>query len=373
MTKNQKRVLAEIRRGGPRPASDLAEALGLHKGSVVQAVASLEKAGLLERVGKGYAGLRVKEQRPDFGQLVDVLKKTKDFESVCDALEMSPSALRAHIAAAEQSGLAIQLDNSGVRLGAPEREGVQETQVEPTVGSWYKIGVVSDLHLGSKYCLRPQIVDLVGRMYAVGVRDILIPGDLLDGCYRHGEFELVYSGIEDQTQDLYRTLPQLDGLRYHFITGNHDFTFTEKTGVDVGKYIAAGRSDLISYGDRAATLAIGGTTVRMLHPSGGAAYAMSYNLQKFIEAFGSGDKPGIFLVGHYHKSCYINARGVHAMLCPTMQGPGSAFGKSLGKGPMAIGGLLLKWRLTRHATIRDFNYRQISYFKREMVHDVQNP
>lgn len=373
MTKNQKLVLQAIK-AGARSSVQLAADLGLHRSAVVAAVQALEKAGLLDRGGKkDYTDLRVTEAKLDFSPLLKEMQKTKDFETLCDRLDMSPRSLRAHIAAAERSGLAIQLDNLGVRLGMPEVEGAQPTQVEPTVGGWYKIGVVSDLHFGSKYCLRPQIVDLVGRMHTSGVRDILIPGDLLDGCYRHGEFELVYSGIEDQAQDLYRTLPQLDGLRYHFITGNHDFTFTEKTGVDVGKYIAAGRPDLISYGDRAATLAIGGTTVRMLHPSGGAAYAMSYNLQKFIEAFGSGDKPGIFLVGHYHKSCYINARGVHAMLCPTMQGPGSAFGKSLGKGPMSIGGLLLKWRLTRHATIRDFNYRQISYFKREMVHDVQNP
>lgn len=306
----------------------------------------------------------------DFSRLVKESRKSPTLEQLCNALDLSPNATRDMIKRARESGIALKVGHGNIGIGFDENDEIHDVGVPPTVGETFRMGVISDLHLGSKYCLRREIVDCVGRIYRSGARDILMVGDLLDGCYRHGEFELKYSGIEDQTADLYRTLPQMDGLRYHAITGNHDFTFTEKTGLDVGAYITGhfnqrGRRDIKFYGDRAATLRIGGTTVRMLHPCGSCSYAVSYKLQKFVEAFDSAEKPGILVVGHWHRSCYIYTRGVHAFACPTLQGPGSAFGKSLGLGPQAIGGLLMKWKLTKFKTIRELTFKPISYFKHE--------
>lgn len=333
------------RRGMPSPGSFCGES------SVVLPVASDEQDG-------------------DMAHLVRALSKTPTFEQLCDLMNMSPSSTRGLLKRAKASGVAIKTGHGHVGIGFDETGEIHSAGPPPTIGERFKVGVMSDLHLGSKYCLRNEIVDCANRIYRSGARDILIPGDLLDGCYRHGEFELKYSGLEDQTKDLIRTLPQLNGLRYHAVTGNHDYTFTEKTGADVGAYITGqfakrGRTDITFYGDRAATLRIGGTTVRMLHPSGSCSYAVSYKLAKFVEAFSSAEKPGVLLVGHYHRSCYIYTRGVHTIACPTLQGPGSAFGKSLGLGPQAIGGLSLSWRLTKFQTLREFNIRAINYFKYE--------
>jgi len=306
----------------------------------------------------------------DLAPLVKALSKSPTFEQLCDSMGMSPSATRGLIARAKESGIAVKIGHGHVGIGFDDNDDIHQAGPPPTVRGVFRVGVISDLHLGSKYCLRKEIADCVARIYKSGARDVLIPGDLLDGCYRHGEFELRYSGLEDQTKDLFNTLPRFDGLKYHAITGNHDFTFTEKTGVDVGAHITGyfssrGRSDIKFYGDRAATLRIGGTTVRLLHPCGSCSYAVSYKLAKFVEAFSSAEKPGVLLVGHYHRSCYIYTRGVHTIACPTLQGPGSAFGKSLGLGPQAIGGLLLSWRLTKFQTLREFNIRSINYFKHE--------
>jgi predicted phosphodiesterase len=306
----------------------------------------------------------------DIAQLVKCLSRSPTFERLCDSMDMSPSATRDLISRAKAAGIAVKIGHGHVGIGFDDSDEIHQAGPPPTVGGVFKVGVMSDLHLGSKYCLRREIADCANRIHRAGARDILIPGDILDGCYRHGEFELKYSGLEDQTNDFIKTLPRLDGLRYHAITGNHDYTFTEKTGVDVGAYIAGqfaskGRTDITFYGDRAATLRIGGTTVRLLHPCGSCSYAVSYKLAKFVEAFSSAEKPGVLLVGHYHRSCYIYTRGVHTIACPTLQGPGSAFGKSLGLGPQAIGGLLLSWRLTKFQTLREFNIRSINYFKHE--------
>jgi predicted phosphodiesterase len=306
----------------------------------------------------------------DFQPLVDALKKSPTFDSLCSTLDLSPARARDLLSRARAAGYAVRVGAEVVGIGHDETSDVRDIEVPPTEGGRFKIGVVSDLHAGSKYCLRAQLRDCIERMYSRGVRDILIPGDLTDGCYKHGVFELKYSGIQDQIADLERMLPKKEGLRYHAISGNHDFTFSEKTGLDFGGvcegyFRSRGRVDLRCYGDRAATLRVGGTTVRLLHPSGSCSYAISYKLQKFVEAFDSGEKPGILLVGHYHRSCYIYTRGVHAFAVPTFQGPGSAFGKSLGLGPQAIGGLILSWKLTKFHTIRSLQFEPLSYFKTE--------
>jgi hypothetical protein len=313
---------------------------------------------------------------PDkFQELIRAARKSPSLEVLCDILDLPPSKVKALIVDAQAAGHAIRTGAASIGLGHEPSTEVIDTGVPATVGERFRLGVVSDTHMGSKYALRAQLKDCVARIYWAGARDILVPGDLLDGCYPHGQFELRYSGIEDQTADLCRTLPELIGLKYHCITGNHDETFTKPTGLNVGRYIEGyfrdhGRTDIRFYGDRAATLRIGGTTVRMLHPTGSCSYAVSYKIQKFVEAFDSGEKPGILLIGHYHRSCYLYVRGVHAFTCPTFQGPGSAFGKSLGLGSQSMGGLLLGWKATEVGTLRELNIRPINYFKTEQAKEV---
>jgi hypothetical protein len=57
----------------------------------------------------------------------------------------------------------------------------------------------------------------------------------------------------------------------------------------------------------------GETILRVLHPGGGSAYAISYTSQKIVESYSSGEKPHILLDGHYHKAGYNYIRGVHVV------------------------------------------------------------
>jgi len=43
------------------------------------------------------------------------------------------------------------------------------------------------------------------------------------------------------------------------------------------------------------------TSMAVVHPGGGSAYATSYSVQKIIESLEGGEKPGLGLYGHYHK------------------------------------------------------------------------
>ena len=59
------------------------------------------------------------------------------------------------------------------------------------------------------------------------------------------------------------------------------------------------------------------------HPLDGAAYALSYSLQKYIESMQGGTKPNILLNGHHHKAMYLFYRNVHAFEAGTFQAQSS--------------------------------------------------
>jgi predicted phosphodiesterase len=311
-----------------------------------------------------------------FARLVELVRKPIGFAELCDRLDLSPNKTREMILQARAEGIKVRAENDHVGIHIEEPiEKVQPTRISPVVGQRQRVGVISDTHLGSKYCMRDQLVDFVHYAYEQGVREILHPGDVLDGQYRHGVYEVTHVGIDEQSRDLFETLPALPGLTYHGITGNHDNTFTESSGVDAGEFIEGyfrkhGRQDFKFYGNRGAFLKIRGAVVHLWHPRSGGAYAVSYPLQKKIEGY-SALKPQILLAGHWHRFCRIEERNVHALACPTFQAGRSAFSKSLTGAP-AIGGLILSWNVTRDGTLRDFSDEKRSYFEVERPVDVRN-
>ena len=67
----------------------------------------------------------------------------------------------------------------------------------------------------------------------------------------------------------------------------------------------AGRHDLQYLGYAEALIELkakfGSRFMGVNHPGGGAAYAISYKGQKYVESLQGGEKPAIVLQGHYHK------------------------------------------------------------------------
>jgi predicted phosphodiesterase len=310
-------------------------------------------------------------------QLVKLTKKgpLHEFE-LLKKLDITPSKLNEILVECKARRLAVQVENGHIGFRPePEAEDVRAV-IAPTIGQHQKVAVISDTHLGSKYCLRDYLQDFVHYAYDNGVREILHPGDILDGMYKHGIWELSHHGIDEQTQDLFETLPELPGLTYHGITGNHDHTFTMGNGIEVGPYIEGyfakrGRNDFFIYGNRGgAHLKVKGVRVHLWHPRSGGAYALSYPLQKKIEGYAPGNKPQILLAGHWHSYVSLSRRGMYAFACPTFQGGGSEFSKSLTTDP-SIGGLLLEWDLTADGTIRNFRHEYRSYFEKEVPQELR--
>lgn len=209
----------------------------------------------------------------------------------------------------------------------------------------YEFGVVSDTHL----CSTEEKINELHTFYAIckkmGVKVIVHAGDLVagQGIYRGQENEIHTFGADKQANYAIKHYPKEDGIITYFITGNHDLATYKQSGVDVGSIIANKRPDMQYIGQYQADLVIDSLKIRLLHPDGGGAYALSYRLQKIAEQITSGQKPHILIGGHTHTSLYFFYRNIHIISAGCFEGQ-TSFLVRKGINP-TIGGWTIKVRI----------------------------
>lgn len=239
-------------------------------------------------------------------------------------------------------------------LGLSEREAkkilTEKKRIKPKPLRRYfsdeviRFGIVSDTHLGSLY----ERLDELHTLYAIcrkeGVKIVLHSGDLVDGngrLYRNQLNEIHTYGAQRQVEYLTKNYPKVKGITTYFITGNHDLSYYNDNGIDVGHLIQQARPDMEYLGQYEATIHLGKARIRLVHPSGGCAYALSYKGQKFAEQIPPGQKPDILIFGHWHTSFYFWYRNIHILNAGCFQGQTSYLAR---KGLMpAIGGWICKF------------------------------
>ena len=125
-------------------------------------------------------------------------------------------------------------------------------------------------------------------------------------------------------------------------------------GVDIGNLVASERKDMIYLGQYQGDLEINKTRIRLIHPDGGGAYALSYKAQKISEQIPSGNKPHILCFGHWHTSHYFFYRNIHILNSGCFEDQ-SLFLLRKGINPV-IGGWTVKVRVAddKHRTILSF-------------------
>ncbi len=192
-----------------------------------------------------------------------------------------------------------------------------------------RFGVMADLQLGSMYALRDAVAAFYARCADEGINLILNAGDVLDGwrVYRGQEFELRPDAKSwpEQRAIFEAEVPKIKGLETIFITGNHDQSFKNLVGMNVGDELQRARPDWKCIGADVGDVELQDQRgrryrVRLLHPGGGTAYAVSYHLQKIIEALPGGQKPNMLIAGHYHKALFMPSyRNVDGILAGCFQ------------------------------------------------------
>jgi hypothetical protein len=189
-------------------------------------------------------------------------------------------------------------------------------------GQIYRFGAISDTHLGSKYA-RLDVLDALYTWFAEEkIREVFHGGNLIDGEAKFNKFDLLpgATGLTNQCKLVARDYPSRKGIVTNFICGDdHEGWYAQREGLNIGKvmqdtFIDAGRSDLRYIGYLETDILVpapkGKTWIRLMHPGGGSAYAISYKPQKIVESLQGGEKPQVLLLGHYHKAEFSIPREV---------------------------------------------------------------
>jgi len=243
-------------------------------------------------------------------------------------------------------------------------------------GEPFRFGVIADTHLGSKHCRLDVCEALYDWFAAEGITTVLHAGNWIEGEARFNKHELVDGahGMQPQLDYFVEHYPQRRGVRTIYVAGDdHEGWYAQREGVDIGRMLQqtariAGRSDLEYAGYKEAFFALehpdSGRHARLLldHPGGGSAYATSYAAQKRVEAAQGGEKPAIWIFGHWHKLGYFVVRNVHCVLAPCTKDL-DTFGRKKGL-EYVIGGAIIEAWQDEGGAITGFTPRFRTFFDR---------
>lgn len=226
-----------------------------------------------------------------------------------------------------------------------------------------RFAIMGDTQIGSKYTQLTHLHNFYDICEREGIRDIYHTGDITDGLkMRTGhEYELYEVSADEMRDDVVANYPKREGITTHFITGNHDASIYKHVGYDIGQAIANSRPDMKYLGRDCAVIHLTPKcTLELRHPWDGTAYALSYKMQKMIEAMESDSKPNILAVGHYHKVEYLFYRNVHALQTGCFQAQ-TPFTR--GKGiSIHMGGWIITIRVDKNGYIQGFTPELVPYY-----------
>lgn len=227
-----------------------------------------------------------------------------------------------------------------------------------------RFAIMGDTQFGSKYSQITYLHDFYNLCAKEGIDTVYHTGDITDGLkMRTGhEYELYEISADEMRKDVVENYPKIDGITTHFITGNHDASIYKHVGYDIGQAISMLRPDMKYLGrDCAVVNLTPNCTLELRHPWDGTAYALSYKMQKMIEAMESDSKPNILAVGHYHKAEYLFYRNVHAFQTGCFQ---SQTPFTRGKGiSVHMGGWIVTVHVDGEGTIRRISGEFVPFYK----------
>lgn len=325
-----------------------------------------------------YAEQKVEQRRADTKHLVrrELLRSELTEQQLAERFRLSLTSVRAILKELRASGANIVDRDGHLRIDrhlAPPSE--DQWRWKGSTRKPYRCGIVADTHIGSKHFRQDVIDDLYDWFSDEGIDRVYHCGNWIEGERRFNKHELDdrAHGMEAQIQLFLECYPQRDGIKTFYVAGDdHEGWYSQDTGVDIGRLLqdrarTFGRTDLVYLGYKEAFVTLTnqhGNKCRMLvdHPGGGSSYAHSYAPQKRIEAAQSGEKPAIWLFGHWHKCGYGFTRGVHWFNVPCGKDL-DTFGRKKGL-EYVIGGWLLDIWQDEHGAVREIVPRVRTYFDR---------
>jgi len=227
-----------------------------------------------------------------------------------------------------------------------------------------RFGLMGDTQINSKYTQLTHLHRLYDIYKQEGIETVYHTGDIDEGeQMRIGhQYECYNQGADDHVKEIVNVYPKRNGITTKFITGNHDASIIKRCGYDIGVPIAEKRADMEYLGQSNAIIGLTpNCRLELRHPIDGTAYALSYKIQKMVEAMSGGEKPNILAVGHYHKAEYFMYRNVHCFQTACLQAQ-TPFMR--GKGISAfMGGWIVEVHVDEFGTITRIKQEYIPFYE----------
>ncbi len=292
------------------------------------------------------------------------LQKEQPTEDICKKLKISERILTATLEDLKESGF-VFVENGGLIKLCKDISYNSNTHTEQWNGELIlKRAIIGDTHLSSKTQQLTHLNTFYDMCQAEGITEVLHAGDVCDGddIYPGHKFEVFNIGADAQKEYAIKNYPKREGIVTKYITGNHDLRWFTQSGYDIGTAMANERPDMIYLGQYYADVQLTDKCIlRLEHPLGKPAYAVSYKTQRKIDNMRGGEKPNILVEGHYHYSNYMFRRNVHAFNVPSFQGP-TKFSNRLGL-ENENGGYILEIHVDEEGTITKLKSEFVPFYK----------
>ena len=271
------------------------------------------------------------------------LPRHASVDELSDEFDRSRKTVLSVLDEIRNAGYPVEVDDDAGSVNLPSIPTAPRIGALPGWGeNVIRFCAISDTHCENKCCAWDELHAVYDRCVEEGITDIIHAGNLSDGPGDRGfkgHYQEVHSGCYkayDCLEYLHREYPQRDGVTTHYISSStcHEGWEFKSSGLDMGWALANGctyctygrendewvsidpRPDMHYLGMDAFTITCGperNTRIRVMHPGGGSAYAVSYKSQKWVESLQGGTKPHLGIIGHFHKSNYFRPRDVSVL------------------------------------------------------------
>jgi UDP-2,3-diacylglucosamine pyrophosphatase LpxH/DNA-binding CsgD family transcriptional regulator len=363
----------EIKKKCIEMADDGVEATEIYKIFSQHSNGSIES--MMRMIRNWRNGYQMSEPAPKKEKQFDIiqtLKKGIQLTELCERLNMSPKTCESYLDDLRSQGYNIVEIGGEVKISNILEHTDNRLEKKWNGERIIRFGLMGDTQINSKYTQITYLHKFYDICQSEGIDTVYMTGDIDDGeKMRPGhEYELYNHGADNHIEEIVRVYPKRDGIKTYFITGNHDAAYVKLCGLDIGHKIAEKRSDMIYLGYMSSLVSITpNCTLELRHPIDGTAYAISYKIQKMIEAMSGGEKPNILAVGHYHKAEYLFYRNVHAIQTGCFQAQSNWMkGKQISA---HMGGWIIEVHVDEEGTITRIKQEFIPVYK-AIVDDWKN-
>lgn len=217
-----------------------------------------------------------------------------------------------------------------VKKGLLERMGHRNIGLDFT--EHLSLGILGDTHLGSRFEQLTALQDFYKQCDdhndGKGVDAFIHGGDFVQGTpkmHRGMEHEVHLLSAEGQIGYSAEVYPRSrHGTKTYAISGNHDDSWLNESGINVIRQVGIRRDDIVYIGRDAQYLSLksGERELRLytVHPAGGQSYAKSYKPQKITEAIPIREGTQVACISHYHTYGVFEVQETLAMMVPCFQG-----------------------------------------------------